>query len=582
MERLAKAALDAVRNGEVKIRPESAEKDFFRWLENINDWCLSRQLWWGHQIAAYYVAIDGEPDNDSDGERWVTGRTLQEAEEKAQKKFSGVKYALKRDEDVLDTWFSAGLWPISTLDWPNTGDDFKMLYPQSLLETGWDILFFWVARMIMLGIKFTGKVPFTEVFCHPLIRDSEGRKMSKSLGNVIDPMDIMSGIPLQALHDKLLAGNLDQKEVANATKYQKTAFPQGLPECGADALRFSLVNYIAPNGEDINFDINVMHGFRKFCNKIYQATKYVLGNLDESFKPAVKAAVSRRESLAEKWILHNMTMAAERINQSITNREFQKATQTAYQFWYSQLCDVFIENSKFIISEGSADEQESAKQTLYTALETALRMIHPFMPFLSEELWQRLPRRPEDKTPSICVARFPTYDKNLDDPASQRAYELILDVTQGIRSLMSQYALKENGKLYVRLTSDTAYSTCKGEMISIHSLSGKRIESINLLSSNDAKPSGCVPAAINEEATVFLLLKGQVDIDGEIEKARKKLEGANKIVEKQQKILNNDVFATKVGQELQEVERKRLRDAEKEVEELQGSIEGFEMMKLEE
>lgn len=243
MESLAEAAAEVVRNGEIKIRPESAEKSYLRWLENVNDWCLSRQLWWGHQAPAYFVNIEGEPGENDDNERWVTGRTFEEAEEKAKAKFAGKKITLARDEDVLDTWFSSGLWPFSTLGWPKQTSDFENFYPTSILETGWDILFFWVARMVMLGLKLTGKVPFYEVYCHSLIRDSEGRKMSKSLGNVIDPLDVMKGIKLQELHDKLLIGNLDPKELKTATTYQKTSFPDGIPECGADALRFSLVSY---------------------------------------------------------------------------------------------------------------------------------------------------------------------------------------------------------------------------------------------------------------------------------------------------------------------------------------------------
>lgn len=243
MESLAEPAIKAVENGEIIIRPESAEKSYFRWMRNINDWCLSRQLWWGHQAPAYFVKIEGEENDESDGEYWVTGRTEEDARKKAEVKFSGKKFTLERDPDVLDTWFSSGLWPFSTLGWPKKTHDFENLYPTSVLETGWDILFFWVARMIMLGIKMTGQVPFREVYCHSLIRDSEGRKMSKSLGNVIDPLDVMEGIQLQALHDKLLLGNLAEKEVATATRYQKKAFPKGIPECGADALRFALVSY---------------------------------------------------------------------------------------------------------------------------------------------------------------------------------------------------------------------------------------------------------------------------------------------------------------------------------------------------
>jgi valyl-tRNA synthetase len=231
MRTMADEAVKCVQNDEIKIRPESAEKSFYRWMENIQDWCISRQLWWGHQCPVWFAKVEGEEQDTSDNTLWFSGRTQAEAEEKAKKALSGKKYTLERDPDVLDTWFSSGLWPFSTLGWPNTeAEDFKKLYPTSILETGWDILFFWVARMIMLGKKMTGDVPFREVYCHSLIRDSDGRKMSKSLGNVIDPLDVISGIDLESLHAKLLTGNLAPTEVKKATAYQKKAFPKGIPE----------------------------------------------------------------------------------------------------------------------------------------------------------------------------------------------------------------------------------------------------------------------------------------------------------------------------------------------------------------
>lgn len=341
MKEIGDAALKVVQDGEIKIRPDTAEKSYFRWLESVNDWCLSRQLWWGHQIPAYFVKLEGGSTDETDGELWITGRTEEEARQKAEKKFANQKFTLERDPDVLDTWFSSGLWPFSTLGWPKETHDLQNLYPTNVLETGWDILFFWVARMIMFGLKLTGKIPFNEVYCHSLIRDSEGRKMSKSLGNVIDPVDIMEGIKLQDLHEKLYVGNLDPKEIKNAEKYQKTSFPQGIPECGADALRFSLVQYTTGGG-DIAFDVRVIASLRRFCNKIYQATKFVLGNLDADFKPQVSPSITGKESLSERWILHKFTNAAKEVNQALADREFSKATGIIYQYWYDQLCDVYI------------------------------------------------------------------------------------------------------------------------------------------------------------------------------------------------------------------------------------------------
>lgn len=256
----------------------------------------------------------------------------------------------------------------------------------------------------MLSLKLTGKVPFTEVYCHSLIRDSEGRKMSKSLGNVIDPIDIMDGITLKALNEKLEQGNLDPSELKRAAKYQQTSFPQGIPECGADALRFALIQYTTGGG-DIAFDVNVIHAIRRFSNKIYQATKYVLGKIDPQYVAPKARGKSGKETLAERWILDKLNTASKEVNEALENREFSRSTQVIYSYIYDHLCDVFIENSKAIIQNGTPEQIESATNTLYTAIEGGLLLISPYMPFLSEELWQRLPRRQDDTTPSITVAR---------------------------------------------------------------------------------------------------------------------------------------------------------------------------------
>jgi valyl-tRNA synthetase len=422
MKEMASEALKAVDDGRIKIMPESSNKSYHRWMESVNDWCISRQLWWGHQIPAYRVVLEGDAGEDETS-HWVAGKTEEEATQKAQAKFPGQKFTLERDPDCLDTWFSSGLWPFSTLGWPNTeSPDFKKFFPTSVLETGWDILFFWVARMIMFSLKLTGEVPFKEVYCHSLIRDSEGRKMSKSLGNVIDPLDIINGIDLTTLHEKLRQGNLHPDEVARAEKYQKTAFPQGIPECGADALRFTLISY-ATGGSDINFDIKVMAAYRRFCNKVWQASKYVLGKLPEAFVPA-QGVDAANLTLAEKWILHRMNEATKAVNEALGAREFSRATRIAHTLFYDELCDVFIENSKTIIQDGTPEQQASTQNTLYTVLDTSLRMLHPFMPFITEELWQRLPRRAGDETQTIMLAEYPEYAESLNFETEAKDYEL--------------------------------------------------------------------------------------------------------------------------------------------------------------
>ncbi|KAF2204598.1 valyl-tRNA synthetase-like protein, partial [Delitschia confertaspora ATCC 74209] len=580
MKGLAEPAIKAVRNGDIKISPASAEKTYFHWLENINDWCLSRQLWWGHQIPAYFVRIEGENGDQTDNELWVTGRTEQEAVKKAEAKFPGKKFTLERDPDVLDTWFSSGLWPFSTLGWPKETLDMKTLFPTSVLETGWDILFFWVARMIMLSLHLTGKIPFKEVYCHSLIRDSEGRKMSKSLGNVIDPVDIMEGIQLQTLHDKLRIGNLDPKELKTAEKYQKAAFPQGIPECGADALRMALVGYTTGGG-DIAFDVSVIHGYRRFCNKIYQATKYVLGRLGE-FTPRATISKSGKESLPERWILHKLSISAKQINERLEQREFSNSTQIAYKYFYEFLCDTYIENSKAIFDEGTEEERESAKQTLYTAIEGGLTMIHPYMPFLTEELWQRLPRREGDKTPSITIAKYPQYVPEFDDTSAEAEYELLVGCSKGLRSLAAEYAIKDSGKTYIQpLDKDThTLLSASTSLPSIRALTGKSISEITILSESDPSPTGCAVYTIGSSATAFLDIRGRVDIDKEISKAQERLKKASEVVQKQKKIMGEEGWEEKVSGAVKEMERERLRGAEVESRNWEMSIQQFERLKI--
>lgn len=580
MKDMAAAALDVVKDGQIKILPENAEKSYLRWMENINDWCLSRQLWWGHQAPMYFAQIEGASNNDCDNKLWFSGRTIDEANSKAVKALPNQKFTLKRDEDVLDTWFSSGLWPFATLGWPKKTHDFETLFPTTVLETGWDILFFWIARMIMFSLKMTGKVPFTEVYCHSLIRDSEGRKMSKSLGNVIDPQDIIDGISLEKLHEKLLQGNLAPEEVEKATKYQKSAFPDGIPQCGTDALRFALVSYTTGGG-DIAFDIKVIYGYRKFCNKMYQATKYVLGKLGENFIPAKSSKPIGNESLAERWVLHKMTIAAREINQALSEREFMKSTNIIYHYWYNSLCDVFIENSKAILQDGTLDEKRSALNTLYTALEGALTLIHPFMPYITEELWQRLPRRPQDTTKSIVLAQYPVYDDDFYDLAAEVAYELVLDVSRGIRSLMSEYCIKDDGIVYVQALDPISYATISQQLASIKSLSGKGLVNLTLLDSSDLRPAGCVVFPVSSAAKVFLHVKSRVDFASEILKASNKLEKTNLAIARQKKILEDEGYKEKVSKELQKIEKKKLQDLEVERSAFVETIKQFESLKLE-
>ena len=327
-----------------------------------------------------------------------------------------------------------------------------------------------------------------------------------------------------------------------------------------------------------------MQGYRKFCNKIYQATKYVLGKLDSSFVPQKLPIKTGQESLAELWILHKFNTAAAEIHTAFTQREFSQATSITYQYWYNHLCDVYIENSKAIIQSGTPPEQESAKQTLYTALEGALTMIHPFMPFITEELWQRLPRRPEDQTPSIVKAAYPQYNAELDDRDSEEAYELIMSVAKGIRQLAAEYFIKDSATVHIQLFTPSALSTCNSQIASIKSLSGKAMSgetaSISILSATDAKPAGCVVQSVSASAAVYLLVKGCIDIDAEIKKGKEKLAAAQEAMEKKRKMVGGEGWE-KMREDAQEAERRKLANAEQEVKVLEGSVEQFERLRLE-
>ncbi|GAB7363834.1 hypothetical protein MBLNU230_g4399t1 [Neophaeotheca triangularis] len=577
MKPLAEPAIEAVKNGSIKIQPQNAENTYYRWMENIDEWCLSRQLWWGHQVPAWFVKMKDGPSFDTDAKYWICAQTEEEARKRAEAKFPGKSFDLERDPDCLDTWFSSGLWPFSTLGWPNKTNDLEKLYPTSTLETGWDILFFWVARMIMFGLKMTGKIPFEEVYCHSLIRDSEGRKMSKSLGNVIDPNDIMDGITLDQLVEKLKAGNLAAKEVDRAAKWQRSAFPDGIDECGADALRFSLINYTTGGG-DINFDVKVMRSYRNFCNKIYQATKYVLGNLPADYQPPAEGGKTGKESLPERWILHKLTTTAKEVNEALEKREFSHSTQRIYGYWLYELCDVYIENSKAIIRDGSAEEKKSAIDTLYTALDGALAMMHPFMPFLTEELWQRLPRRAGDETPSIVKAAYPQYDANMDDPDSERAYEVVLGCSKGIRSLLQEYAIKEGAQAFVTPFDDLAQNTATSEFLSIKSLAGKQLNDLTIVKQGDSVPAGCAAYPVSASVAVFVQLKGDVDADKEAEKGKKKMEKTADAVKTQETTIKG--LGAQVGQQVRNIEQEKLKDLLSEQRVYEESVARFQQMKL--
>lgn len=373
-DEMAAKAVKSVKEKELKIIPESFEKTWFQWLENSRDWCVSRQLWWGHRIPVYFVTINDpsiQPGDDLNEKYWVSAKSEDQARRKAAERF-GVgedKISLRQDEDVLDTWFSSALYPFSIFGWPDKSDELSFFYPGSLLETGHDILFFWVARMVMLGKELLGDLPFKEVYLHAMIRDKFGRKMSKSLGNVIDPLDVINGVTLEKLHKQLEEGNLDPKEINIAKEGQKAQFPNGIPECGTDALRFALCAYTS-QGRDINLDVLRVQGYRFFCNKMWNATKFVLSNIPSDFKPRCQPfRLSGVESNMDRWLLSRLCSAVEMCQKAFESYDFPLATTALYNFWLYELCDIYLEHSKPIFYGSDELSKNTVRHTLYISLE---------------------------------------------------------------------------------------------------------------------------------------------------------------------------------------------------------------------
>lgn len=469
-EEMAEKALNAVKNGELKILPSSFTATWYNWLENIQDWCISRQLWWGHRIPAYLVHLDGQPSSDGlNMDMWVVGRTEEEARERAKEKFKTDAFRLEQDPDVLDTWFSSGLFPFSVMGWPEETSDYKEFYPNNILETGHDILFFWVARMVMMGLELTGKLPFNLVYLHAMVRDGHGRKMSKALGNVIDPIDVIEGIDQKGLIDKLYIGNLAKSEIAKATAGIKKDFPKGINECGTDALRFALCAYTTQE-RAINLDVQRIFGYRKFCNKIWNACKLGFKLLD-NYKPRSQAGLTGNESKFDKWILSRLNYAIKEVREGFDEYNFSKATTAIHSFWLYEFCDYYLESIKYYFphdddSNKNVESKDGAhiarlvknniydrieqkmktspvnidaiRETIFTCIEEGLKLLHPFMPFITEELWQRLPRRESEKAPSICVSNFPNTIDERTDPSAEEEFEVIKDVISLARKLSSK------------------------------------------------------------------------------------------------------------------------------------------------
>ena len=440
---LADKAKKAVDSGAVRFIPENWVNTYNQWMNNIQDWCISRQLWWGHQIPAWY---------DAAGNVYVA-RNQAEAEKQAG------KTGLTREEDVLDTWFSSALVPFSTLGWPSETDELKAFLPSNVLVTGYEIIFFWVARMIMMTTHFTGKVPFKDVYIHGIVRDHEGKKMSKSEGNVIDPVDLIDGIDLEKLLEKRTTGLRKPETAPKVEEATKKLFPEGIPSMGADALRFTMASY-ASLGRSVNFDFKRAEGYRNFCNKIWNATNFVLMNTEnQDCGYGATATEPRGYSFPDMWIIGRLNQTIEQVTQAYETYRFDLAAETLYSFVWNDYCDWYLELAKVQLQTGCASRQRATRHTLLRVLETALRLLHPIIPFITEELWQTVAPMCDAKTAdSIMLARFPEADREQIVQTTFEQMTVLQDLIGAVRNLRGEMGIQPNVKapLFVESADDLA------------------------------------------------------------------------------------------------------------------------------
>ncbi|TVU34278.1 hypothetical protein EJB05_16109 [Eragrostis curvula] len=458
--------LDAVRSKKIEIIPPQYEQDWYRWLENIHDWCVSRQLWWGHRVPAWYVTLEEEQVKDlgSNNDRWIVARNECDAILEAEKKYQGKKFQLNQDPDVLDTWFSSGLFPLTVLGWPDDTADLRAFYPTSVLETGLDILFFWVARMVMMGMQLGGDVPFQKVgfICILLSVMLMGARCP------IDPREVINGMSLDGLLKRLEEGNLDPNELNIAKEGKKKDYSDGIAECGTDALRFALISYTSQS-DRINLDIKRVVGYRQWCNKLWNAIRFAMGKLGDNYTPPANVDVSLMPPIC-KWILSVLNKAIWKTVTSLEGYKFSDATSAIYSWWQYQLCDVFIEAIKpyfFNDSQEFESARAASRDTLWVCLDAGLRLLHPFMPYVTEELWQRLPHpKYSCRKDSIMISEYPSPVEEWTNGKLENELNIVLDAVSKLRSLKPPTETNERRP---------AFALCRGQQIadtirSYHSL----------------------------------------------------------------------------------------------------------------
>jgi valyl-tRNA synthetase len=549
IEPLSGPAIAAVEEGRIRFVPDNWKSTYFEWMRNIKDWCISRQIWWGHRIPAWY---------DAEGNVYVA---RSEAEVRA-KHALPEGFALTQDPDVLDTWFSSALWPFSTLGWPEQSERLKAFYPTSVLVTGFDIIFFWVARMIMMGLKFMDDVPFREVYIHGLVRDAHGDKMSKSKGNVLDPIDLIDGIELEALVEKRTSGMMQPHLADKIARATRKDFPDGIPGFGTDALRFTFAA-LASTGRDIKFDLGRIEGYRNFCNKLWNASRYVLMNtegqdcgtgLGEGTAPAIEL------SAADRWIRSRLQRTIAAVDESIRGYRFDRAAQAIYDFTWNNFCDWYLELCKPVLT--GADAAPAAKRgtrrTLVQTLETLLRLAHPITPFITEEIWQKVKPLAGVEGNTIMLAPYPVADDSLDDPEAVAETEWVMQFVLGVRRIKGEMNIPPGKPLPVLLehASDRDLTWLAASRRYLDFLA--RTESITVLGAGDQAPESAI--ALVGEMKVLIPMAGLIDKDAELKRLAKEISKLKGDLERTETKLANPSFVEKAPPAVVQKERDKIAD----------------------
>jgi len=549
---ITQPSIDVVANGQTRFVPGSWARNYNQWLENIQDWCISRQIWWGHRIPAWY---------DDKGGVYVA---TDEAE--VRKKYSlADDIVLRQDDDVLDTWFSSALWPFSTLGWPSETDELNTFYPSSVLVTGFDIIFFWVARMVMFGTYFrNGEVPFKDVYIHGLVRDANGQKMSKSKGNVLDPLDIIDGIELEALVSKRTSNLMQDRTAQSIEKQTRKEFPDGIAAYGTDALRYTFAS-LASNGRDIRFDLKRVEGYRNFCNKLFNATRYVLMNT-EGIDPE---NVPEQRNVIDQWIISRLQKTEADVAEHIAAYRFDLASTALYEFIWNEYCDWYLELAKPILTGGSNEhEQQATRITLVQVLEAILRLAHPFMPYITEELWHQVAPRANKSGPTISLQPYPVAEPAKIDEQAMADIEWVKQVIMGVRRIRSEMNINPGKKLPLLFAEASSDDLARLNAHETLLLFLAKLESIDVLAQGDQEPESAV--ALVDQLKLLIPMAGLIDKDAELARLGKQVDKLTAEVARLTGKLSNKGFTDKAPAKVVAIEQQKLDDARSALENLQA------------